>query len=295
MLENAEIHIRDPFVLPMPNQNRYYLYGTRGHEAWTDHATGIDYYISEDLTNWEGPFLAFSPPADFWSDRNYWAPEVHVYREQYYLFATFKADGVKRGTQILKAESPTGPFLPLSDGPVTPSDWECLDGTLFVDVDGNPWIVFCHEWVQVGDGTICAMRLSDDLKSAIGEPQLLFEASSAPWSHEINSKGRRGYVTDGPWLHRSENNQLLMLWSSFSNGAYAVGIARSVSSEISGPWEQFPEPLYSGDGGHCMIFRTFEGQLMLAFHSPNATPDERPHFIPLADNGSSLEIITESM
>jgi arabinan endo-1,5-alpha-L-arabinosidase len=294
MLVNADIHIRDPFILASEANHQYYLYGTRGAETWTKHATGIDYYVGHDLQHWEGPFLAFSPPAGFWSDRNYWAPEVHVYRGQYYMFATFKADNLRRGTQILKADSAGGPFVPISDEPVTPRDWECLDGTLFVDANDEPWIIFCHEWVQVGDGEICALRLSSDLKSAVGEPQLLFKASSAAWSHEINSKGRRGYVTDGPWLQRTKNNDLLLLWSGFSNGDYAVGMAKSVSGEILGPWEQIPEPLYTGDGGHCMTFQTFEGQLMLALHRPNSMPDERPHFIPLADNGSSLKIILAS-
>ncbi|MGJ3237402.1 MAG: glycoside hydrolase family 43 protein [Anaerolineae bacterium] len=293
MLLNTQINIRDPFVLPHTADEHYYLYGTRGSEVWADTATGIDYYTSHDLQNWQGPFLAFDPPTDFWSDRNYWAPEVHAYRGQYYMFATFKAEGVCRGTQILRADSPAGPFLPISDGPVTPSDWECLDGTLFVDADDTPWIVFCHEWVQVGDGEICALRLSNDLTCSVGEPQLLFRASSAPWSQEINSKGRRGYVTDGPSLYQSGTGTLWMLWSSFSNGAYAVGMARFASGDILGAWDQLPKPLYAGDGGHCMIFETFEGQLMLALHRPNATPHERPYFIPLVDTGTSLDILAE--
>jgi arabinan endo-1,5-alpha-L-arabinosidase len=83
-----------------------------------------------------------------------------------------------------------------------------------------------------------------------------------------------------------------MLWSSFGTGGYTVGVAKSVSSEILGPWEQLPEPLYAGDGGHCMVFRTFDGQLLLAYHRPNPSPDERPYFVPLRETESSLEIIS---
>jgi arabinan endo-1,5-alpha-L-arabinosidase len=291
MLKNTDIHIRDPFVLPIKVEQQYYLYGTTGAEAWTNSAQGTNYYTSANLQDWEGPFPAFHPPTGFWADRNFWAPEVHVYRGRYYMFISFKAEGVCRGTQILAADSPQGPFLPISDGPVTPHDWECLDGTLFVDADDQPWIIFCHEWVQVGDGEVCALRLSDDLVSAIGEPQVLFRASEAPWSQELNSKGRKGYVTDGPWLHRMANGDLTMLWSSFGTGGYTVGVAKSISGEISGPWQQLPEPLYAGNGGHCMVFRTFDGQLLLAYHRPNASPDERPFFVPLRESGSSLEIV----
>lgn len=291
MLKNIDIHIRDPFVLPISAEQQYYLYGTTGAEAWTNSAQGTNYYTSSNLQEWEGPFLAFHPPTGFWADRNFWAPEVHAYRGRYYMFISLKAEGVCRGTQILAADSPHGPFLPISDRPVTPRDWECLDGTLFVDANDQPWIIFCHEWVQVGDGEICALRLSEDLESAVDSPRVLFQASEAPWAQEINSKGRKGYVTDGPWMHRLANGELIMLWSSFGTGGYTVGMAKSDFGEILGPWQQLPEPLYAGDGGHCMVFRAFDGQLFLAYHRPNPTPDERPYFVLLRENGSSLEIV----
>ncbi len=272
----SEIHLRDPFILPVPSEGRYYLYGTMGEYAWTRTAVGFDGYVSTDLQTWEGPFPVFRPPADFWADRNFWAPEVHFYRGQYFLFASFKAEGTCRGTQILTAASPRGPFFPVSAGPVTPPDWECLDGTLFVTEEGGTWMVFCHEWVQVGDGEICALPLRPDLTAASGGPVVLFRASEAPWVRQIQSKGRRGYVTDGPWLHRLPDGKLLLLWSSFGENGYAVGVARSASGRLRDPWLQDSQPLYHHDGGHGMTFRDFDGKHRLIFHRPNRHPDERP-------------------
>jgi hypothetical protein len=37
-----------------------------------------------------------------------------------------------------------------------------------------------------------------------------------------------------------------------------------------------------------MVFRGFDGRLWLALHRPNTTPEERPHFIPLIEQGASL-------
>ena len=54
-------------------------------------------------------------------------------------------------TAVLKSVSLYGPFELHSDGVVTPHEWCCLDGSLYVDDDGTPWMVFCHEWQQVGD------------------------------------------------------------------------------------------------------------------------------------------------
>lgn len=280
----ADIHIRDPFVLPVPAEHCYYLYGTMGAYAWTDFAVGVDCYVSPDLITWEGPIEVFRPPQGFWADRNFWAPEVYAYNGRFFMFASFKANGVCRGTQILAADSPRGPFVPVSERPVTPADWECLDGTFFVAEDGKPWMVFSHEWVQVGDGEICALPLNKDMTAAAGEPILLFHASEAPWAELLISRGRRGYVTDGPCMHRLPNGELLLLWSSHGAEGYTVGVARSESGKVTGPWKQDARPLYGKDGGHCMTFKDFDGKTWLSFHHPDGHPNERPKFLPLMED-----------
>jgi GH43 family beta-xylosidase len=289
MLTKEQIQIRDPFVLAVKDEKKYYLYGTTDKNVWEGKATGFDVYVSNDLDHWEGPFPAFRPEEGFWADRHYWAPEVYLYDGKYYMFASFKADGKCRGTQILVSDNPVGPFRLHSDGPVTPGDWECLDGTLYVDEAGHPWMIFCHEWLQVQDGEMCVIPLSKDLKSAAGEPVLLFHASDAPWAIGSGSD-QKNYVTDGPFLHRAANGDLLMLWSSHGVNGYAIGIARSASGDIKGPLVQDHETLFGQDGGHGMLFTTFEGELMLAIHRPNKTPNERPLFLSITEENGRLSI-----
>ncbi len=287
-LKKEQIQMRDPFVLRHEPEGCYYLYGSTDPDIWKSKGIGFDVYRSKDLEHWEGPFPAFRPEANFWSDKNYWAPEVHAYSGKYYMFATFKTDGVCRGTQVLIADHPLGPFVPHSDGPVTPRDWECLDGTLYVDGQGEPWMIFCHEWVQIVNGTICAIRLSPGLDKAIGQPIELFAARNAAWVEPV--KNGLGYVTDGPFVHRCADGTLLLLWSSFRGGRYAQAIARSANGEIDGHWEHLPEPIYESDGGHGMIFRTFGGELLLALHTPNKTPLERAVFLPLVEQDGRLKL-----
>ncbi|GGD81334.1 glycoside hydrolase family 43 protein [Paenibacillus nasutitermitis] len=285
----SEIHIRDPFILPVKEEGEgvYYLYGTTGKTAWSGQPSGFNVYRSRDLVNWDGPAPAFRPDDDFWSDHHYWAPEVHHYGNHYYMLASFKAEGISRATQILIAEHPQGPFRPHGQGPVTPADWECLDGTLFLDDAGSPWMVFCREWLQVTDGEMYAVRLTAELDGTIGEPQLLFHASEAPWS--VGSpKGE--YVTDGPFLHRLEDGGLVMLWSSQGSQGYAMGLARSQSGSIAGPWTQDAEPLFAKDGGHGMLFRDFSDRLLLTIHTPNSHPDERPVIIEVKEENRTLVI-----
>ncbi len=277
-MKTNEINIRDPFVLLQGDT--YYLYGTRGPTCWGP-ATGFDVYTGTDLENWEGPVPCFENDGTFWADRNYWAPEVHPRQGAFFMFASFKSDGRHRGTAILKASSAAGPFIPWSDGPVTPADWECLDGTFYADRLGNPWMVFCHEWVQAGDGEVLAMPLTENLKATAGEPRLLFRASDAAWSKEMeHSSGLRGRVTDGPFLWRDEEGRLLCLWSSFSEDGYTQGLAESDNGEITGNFRQLP-PLFREDGGHGMLFRDKEGQTVLTLHRPNRHLEEHPVFIRL--------------
>ena len=288
-MKTEEINIRDPFVYV--EDGVYYLYGTRAKTCWGP-ADGFDVYWGTDLENWEGPHEIFHNDGSFWADRNYWAPELHKYRGKYYIFASFKNETECRGTQILISDNPKGPFVPHSDGPVTPRDWECLDGTFYVSKDGTPYMVFCHEWVQIVDGTICAIPLTEDLKAAAGEPRVLFHASEAVgWTkgrENYRFPGKATYVTDGPFLHRCENGELLLLWSGFGEDGYAEAIARSDNGDITGNWTQDETPLFEKDGGHGMIFRTPDGQLYLTLHSPNKTPEERPKFYPLIERGGQL-------
>ena len=293
-MKTTDIHIRDPFVLPIAQSGFYYLFGTTDKNCWGGKGTGFDCYRSRDLSDWEGPFPAFRPAPSFWGETQFWSPEVHFFKGRSYMFATFKAEGCYRGTQILVADAPEGPYEPWSDGPVTPKNWECLDGTLHIDEDGNPWIVFCHEWVQVHNGAVYAQRLSEDLKQAVGRPVFLFNASEAPWGCASNWKDNKTprlfpvYVTDGPFLYRTREGGLLMLWSSDGQKGYAMGIARSTTGKVEGPWEHEPEALWSEDGGHGMIFRAFDGRLFVTLHQPNKLTKERPVFREICEKDNAL-------
>jgi beta-xylosidase len=291
MPQIKDIQIRDPFILC--EDNRYYLFGSTDKDIWRAPGVGFDMYTSTgSLTEFEGPIPCFRPQKDFWSEINFWAPEVYKYSSGYYMFATFKPKQGRRGTAVLKTKSLAELFMPWSDGPVTPAEWECLDGTLYVDPQGKPWMIFCHEWQQAIDGEICLMPLSDDLKTAAGEPELLFRASEAAWASPIQGRTVTGYVTDGPNIYTAKNGTLLMLWSSFGpDRKYRIGVAVSESG-IHGPWKQLPEPLYAADGGHGMIFCSMEGKLYLTVHTPNNSPNERPIFIEIIEENSMVKVGT---
>ncbi len=294
MIKTNDIHIRDPFVVPVMEDKTYYLFGTTDENCLKGPGVGFNCFKSKNLSDWEGPFQTFFPPESFWGKENFWAPEIYCFNSRYYMFASFKAETIRRATHILVSDSIIGPYLPLTESPQTPPEWECLDGTLFIDCDGDPWIVFCREFIQIKDGSICATRLSSDLKQTQGETFMLFMATDAPWVCDWPEK-KGFYVTDGPFLHHLSDGTLIMLWSSFGKNGYSLGVARSETGKITGPWIQEQEPLWREDGGHGMIFKTFDNHLIMTLHTPNTWGKERPAFLKIKETKKQGLIILKNI
>ncbi|MBQ8323135.1 MAG: family 43 glycosylhydrolase [Clostridia bacterium] len=279
MPKREEIRIRDPFILTDKEKGVYYMYGTTALENGLRAGDTFSAYVTKDLENFEGPFEVFNgSEIGFWATFDYWAPEVHKYNGKYYLLGSMKGEGKCRATHIFVSETPLGKFRPVTQAPITPAGWECLDGTLWVE-NGVPYLVFCHEWLQVGNGEIWAMPLTDDLTAPAGEKKLLFRAGDHPQvvnNREASAGGASGKVTDGPFLFE-EGGKLKMIWSSFiEGGKYAVLEAVS-DGGIFGKWEH-KSSRYGFDGGHAMLFDGLDGVKRISLHAPNTPPNERAAF-----------------
>ena len=178
----SEIYIRDPFILPY--NGKYYLYGKTRESALE-----FCVYKSTDLENWSEPEVVFAPTENFWATKDFWAPEVHVHNGKFYMFASFKSEDKMRGTQILAANKPDGMFQPISKYAQTPENWECLDGTLYIDKMGKPYMVFCHEWLQIKNGTVCYAPLSEDFSCFLEKPKQLFAAADYSFVRPVDEAG----------------------------------------------------------------------------------------------------------
>lgn len=291
-MKKEEINIRDPYVLVQ--DNKYYMYGTRAATCWGK-ADGFDVYVSEDLEEWSGPVEIFKRPEGFWADQNFWAPECIFYAGSFYLITTF-GNGSRKGIQILKAYQPEGPFVPLTEDVVTPKDWTCIDGTVYMDSQGTPYLIFSHSFEDVPDGDMCMIELSRDLTRAVGDPAVLFSTKDAPWAkpmpfakEEFHMDGDV-YFTDGPAVYTTGDHRLIVIWSSWGDHGYSVGMAVSDSGDIKGPWRHLEKPLFPENGGHGMMFTDLHGEARYVFHYPNDFYKERPHFYRLKEAGDGLEL-----
>ena len=175
--------LRDPFVLV--ENGVYYAYGT----GWVCYKN-TDGCLDGD---WK-PLGQVAVDPETVKDQR-WAPEIHRYGGSYYMFTTYRSRVTNhRGCTILKSDSPEGPFREITNGFITPTEWDSIDGTLYIDQEGQPWMVFVHEWTCMPDkiGSFAAAKLSEDFTHFISEPMELFRAK--------DPAGACGGVTDGCFL-----------------------------------------------------------------------------------------------
>lgn len=293
----------DPFILADETTRTYYLTGSGG-TMWK----------SPDLKMWTGPYSYIEIDTNSWMGPNpkLWAPELHKYKGKYYCFVTFTNPQIivdtipgrynvqRRSTHILTSDKAEGPYRPMNENIYLPENWSVLDGTLWEE-DGKPYLVFSHEWMQTVNGIMKYVELQPDLSGSIGEPVTMFRASDAPWPREMRSIGEltfgmplNGYVTDGPFFFRTGTGRLGMLWSSWSDRRCAQGVAYSKSGSLAGPWLQVDVPLVPDNSGHAMLFRTFEGKLLMLLHHQGLEENPGPRKPTLLDvdiSGNEIQVL----
>lgn len=85
-----------------------------------------------------------------------------------------------------------------------------------------------------------------------------------------------------------------MLWTSWVYNDYTQGVAYSQSGTLDGPWIHEPEPITPPNLGHGMLFRTFEGKLLLCLHSHRVGEGGRyiriPRLFEVDDSGDKIKI-----
>lgn len=288
-IDISDLYIRDPFILL--NEGVYYLYGTVNLGK-----DGYGCYTSTDLKTWCGPYCIFDAASEenFDGAGDYWAAECHKYNDSFYLFASYRSEKTGfRGTSVFKADNPLGPFKEISDGHITPHGTDSIDGTLYVE-NGVPYMIYVQEHTSDPEhiGGMAYAQLSDDLSRFVSEPITIFKANAPYWTNDDNG------VTDGPFLYKTSNGKLIMLWSTFDSG-YVETTAFSSNGRIDGKWHQNSRTIYRKDdsnefdGGHGMIFTDKNGNLMLAMHSPNSG-DTRIKLLEVEDRGNFIVLKNSS-
>ena len=285
-----DISLSDPFIMTDTQTGYYYMTGTGG---------GL--WKSKDMQTWTGPTYNVSTSETTWmgSSPQIWASEIYRYNDRYYNISTFTNRNItidssghpRRAVHITSSTIPDGTYTIIQGGDDTylPAEKTTLDGTLFIDNDNKPYLLYCHEWIQNGNGTIEFIPLKDDLTGTIGSGTIIMRAKDASWN--------TGAVTDGPFVFRTQTGRLGIIWTSWHNDRYVQGVAYSTSGKLSGPWQQQALPITPDNYGHGMLFRDFNGKLLMCIHSHRTIDasiqkwERHPALFIMDDTGNELKTV----
>jgi len=268
----GDLRMGDPFVLR--HDGLYYLYGTNagdGFKCWT----------STDLVEWTPTGYAYRRKPDSWGRSTYWAPEVIRYRDKFYMVYSCmreREEGYRLCLAV--ADTPAGPFRDLH-APWFDNGWSCIDGDIFVDDDGTPYLFFDkvgvvgEPWKEPSEGyiygMIYAVRLAEDLSVPVGEPVLCLQADQE-WEEPESMHTR---CNEGAFVLK-RHGVYHMTYSANNYTSPNYGIGHATAPAPLGPWTKSPDnPLVAKDiakgisgPGHSSITVSPDGrELFMVYHA----------------------------
>lgn len=285
----------DPFLFYDDADSTFYLYGTTRMLSG-EVEENFKYYYSKDLVNWENGGVCFQPTAADWCHSRLWAPEVHKIDGKYYFYYTGASNGsAQLHGSVAVGDTPTlftNQINSSANGskPLFDFGFPTIDGTMFVDDDGEMYYYFAKDQVS-GISTIWGIKMSDPFTTVgkavqltdVGKSYLGETGTTQKW--ELANPSARW--NEGPYMIK-ENDTYYLTYSAnyFGDKYYAVGYAMSdtplsdfvkpdnaqilglqAKSEKNMEWNYF-----SGAGHH--MFLNIGTEKFVVYHrheSPNET------------------------
>ncbi|MGN1221213.1 MAG: family 43 glycosylhydrolase, partial [Candidatus Cryptobacteroides sp.] len=306
-----EMEYRDPFIYTDTENQAYYCPVVV--------AGGIKIFKSHDLKMWRDLGNVYNN-SGIYSSYTYWAADMYKWKDNLYCIATAVSPNggaddftsVKSNTIFKGEHGPEGAIWPLNRQQVNlipESDSQNIDGSLYVDENGTPWIVYCREAAteitdKGYDAGVYAYKMNDDLSATVGEPVRLFNGSSSQYACAVDVRdGKDVYIADAPMLRRDPaSGNLICIWSHYAKQPgndtqkwYSIGQAVSRSGKIEGPWEH-TGIINNYDGGHGCLFEDLDGNLKLAYHlNPSLSKNGKPHLVikDITVSGGALEKVVQ--
>ena len=265
------LHMGDPFAFW--HEGKYYLIGT------TAPSEGFHCYESTDLAHWQLKGWAWRKTADCWAVGAFWAPEVKYYRGKFYL--TYS--GLVRGSKpnrlqmgLAVSDRPEGPYRDLH-APWFDPGYSTIDGHLFVDDDGTPYLYFSRNGGREGYsfGANYGVQLAPDLSRPVGEPVPLLEASQ-PWERVNWAKNR---CNEGATVLKHQGRYYLT-YSANHTAFPQYGVGYATADRPLGPWTKAEEnPILASRlelgvsaPGHNSIVRSPDGKELFIVYHVHADP-----------------------
>jgi len=185
-------------------------------------------YSTTDMQNWTdlGTILSWD---DFsWGkEDSAWASQCIERNGKFYLYVTLEnKSGGGRAIGVAVADSPSGPFKDALNRPLCGPNWEYIDPTVFIDDDGQAWLMF-------GNPTCYYVKLNEDMISLDGEVKS-FDMNTSAFGSTTRENAKTSYG-EGPWFYR-RNNLYYLVYAAFGPGNGSEDIRYSTAPSPTGPW-----------------------------------------------------------
>lgn len=312
----------DPYVLQ--NNGKYYMYGTGAGAK-----NGFAAYSSTDLVNWKHEGQVYhASNVNGWSDSTaawdgaYWAPEVYKHQGKFYMFysAQWKENPDKDLENfrigVAVANSPTGPFIDLTNHPIFDPGYPIIDANVLFDTTGRIYLYYsraCYEhpvesevaaWAKqkgwydvIEESWVYGVELKPDFSGVKGEPVLLLrppvkmDDHQAEWeSRSVTSREVNRRWTEGSFIFKKGDTYYMMYSANYFGGKnYAVGYATSKSP--LGPFTKASNNpvlqkntekggVVTGTGHNSVTYSPDGKEMFCVYHArTTGTGDERVVFI----------------
>ncbi|MCR4796520.1 MAG: family 43 glycosylhydrolase [Ruminococcus sp.] len=219
------IYSTDP--APMVYGDTVYLYTGRDKDN-SDFYYMPDWhcYSSQDMQNWTDHGMILSWDSFTWGKQDSaWAAQCIERNGKFYYYVTLEhKNGGGRAIGVAVADSPTGPFKDALGKPLVGPNWDYIDPTVFIDDDGQAWLMF-------GNPSCYYVKLNEDMVSysgSIGKFNMNAQ-SFGPSNNKASSYG------EGPWFYKRKDKYYLV-FAAFYGGDGGESLGYSTAPSPTGPW-----------------------------------------------------------
>jgi len=262
----------------------YYAYGTR---IPTLEGRVFEVLRSVDLVDWTSLGGALEP-VDSRTAVDYWAPEVALIDDRYYLYYSTGIDDRFHRLRVAVADRPEGPFVDAGRILTPDDDPFTIDAHPFRDDDGQWYLYYARDFLdgpRVGTAIVVDRML--DMLTLAGEPRTVLRAT-ADWQLFQRRRTMYGgmydwYTLEGPFVVKRGGRY----WCFYSGGSwktYGYGVSSAVADSPLGPFTEAasdrPTVLRGVPGlvvgpGHNSIVRGPDGADWIVYHAWDRALEKR--------------------
>ncbi|WP_053218429.1 family 43 glycosylhydrolase [Virgibacillus senegalensis] len=251
--------LADPSIIKA-DDGYYYAYGTE--DAWGDDSDTklVPIVRSKDLTEWEFIGEAFENKPDWKGTGSLWAPDIHYYRDSYYLYYSLSVWGDSNpGIGVAVSDSPEGPFE--DKGKLFTSEEIGVDNSIdpfFYHEDNQAYLI----WGSFRG--IYGIELAEDGLSVQGEP---FEIAGTDYEAPYIVKRDEHYYFFGSKGSCCEGE----------NSSYHVAIGRADS--FKGPYVDLEGKALTENGGTTILTADADSKFAGPGHNAIITDEDGEDWI----------------